>query len=161
MLDLGIFFLYFSFALISYYTIFDHRMKTHPRFLPNQIKQEIKLSMDSFVPVGLLTLPWFLGDVRGYSQLYSSLADAPTIPGLDGKLGQWTYLAASAIGFLLFTDYTIYWIHRMLHHPILYKRLHKPHHRFISTHSRPVSDSIAHPRALQSLLPLLRTHSTR
>lgn len=34
--------------------------------------------------------------------------------------------------FLVFTDYCIYWIHRWLHHPILYKRLHKPHHKWIS-----------------------------
>ncbi|KAF7332021.1 Fatty acid hydroxylase [Mycena kentingensis (nom. inval.)] len=33
--------------------------------------------------------------------------------------------------FLLFTDYCIYWIHRWLHVPFIYKRLHKPHHKWI------------------------------
>lgn len=33
--------------------------------------------------------------------------------------------------FLLFTDYFIYWIHRILHHPIFYKTLHKHHHKWI------------------------------
>ena len=126
-------------------------MEKHPKFLKDQIAQEIKLSMDSFVPVGLMTLPWFLGDVKGYSQLYlengpnigsipyirSLPAGLRTVLGLadggnGGKIGAGLYILISAMGFILFTDYTIYWVHRMLHHPLLYKRLHKPHHRFIS-----------------------------
>jgi lathosterol oxidase len=100
----------------------------HPRFLKNQIRTEIKVSMDSFVPVGLMTVPIFVGDVRGHSMLYSTLADGP----LGGGLAGWAYLAFSAAAFLLFTDYLIYWVHRILHHPILYKRIHKSHHRFVS-----------------------------
>lgn len=34
--------------------------------------------------------------------------------------------------FLLFTDYCIYWIHRLEHHPSIYKHIHKPHHKWIS-----------------------------
>ena len=34
--------------------------------------------------------------------------------------------------YLLFTDYCIYWIHRWLHLPFLYKAFHKPHHKWIS-----------------------------
>ena len=34
--------------------------------------------------------------------------------------------------YLLFTDYCIYWIHRWLHVPFIYKRLHKPHHKWLS-----------------------------
>lgn len=33
--------------------------------------------------------------------------------------------------FLLFTDFCIYWIHRWLHIPAIYKRLHKPHHKWV------------------------------
>lgn len=126
---MGIFFLYFGFAILSYYLIFDHRIMSHPRFLKGQIRAEIKLSMDSFVPVGLMTLPWFVGDVRGHSQLYDTIADSP----LGGGVAGYAYLGISTVAFLLFTDYLIYWVHRALHHPMLYKRLHKPHHRFIST----------------------------
>jgi lathosterol oxidase len=128
---IGIYVLYFSVATLSYYLIFDHRMKSHPRFLPNQIKQEIRLSMDSFAPVSVLTLPWFVADVRGWSKLYGSMAEGPAGEGAMGYL----YMAASAGAFLLFTDYLIFWVHKTLHHPALYKKLHKPHHRFISTSS--------------------------
>lgn len=124
---LGIYVLYFSVATLSYYLIFDHRMKAHPRFLPNQIQQEIRLSMDSFAPVSVLTLPWFVADVRGWSKLYGSMAEGPAGEGPMGYL----YMAASAGAFLLFTDYLIFWVHKTLHHPALYKKLHKPHHRFI------------------------------
>lgn len=34
---------------------------------------------------------------------------------------------------MVFTDYCIYWVHRWEHHPICYKWLHKPHHKWLST----------------------------
>ena len=33
--------MYFSVGTFAYYAIFDHRMKMHPRFLKNQVRQEI------------------------------------------------------------------------------------------------------------------------
>ncbi len=36
----------------------------------------------------------------------------------------------SIITFILFTDWQIYWIHRWLHHPLIYKYIHKPHHKW-------------------------------
>ncbi|KAF5374047.1 hypothetical protein D9757_010055 [Collybiopsis confluens] len=119
---LGSHILYFLLASISYYTIFNHEMMRHPRFLPNQIKLEIKTSLQAFPTMTLLTLPWFLGEVRGFSRLYDSVQD---------QWGGWWYLVGSIPVYLLFTDYCIYWIHRWLHHPLLYKTLHKPHHKWI------------------------------
>jgi lathosterol oxidase len=66
--------------------------------------------------MSLWTVPWFLGEVRGYSKLYDNISDYG-IP----------YAIFSSIWFLFFTDALIYWIHRGLHHPMLY-HLHKPHH---------------------------------
>ncbi|RDB25784.1 Lathosterol oxidase [Hypsizygus marmoreus] len=117
---IGVHILYFLFAGLSYYFIFNHDMMRHPRFLKNQVKQEIQCSLRAFPGMMLLTLPWFQGEVMGYSQLYE---------GLD-KYGYF-YLVASVPLFLLFTDYCIYWIHRWLHVPIVYKYLHKPHHKWI------------------------------
>ncbi|KAK4055017.1 c-5 sterol desaturase [Microbotryomycetes sp. JL221] len=126
---IGIFILYFSVAGFSYYFMFDHRMKQHPRYLQNQVKKEILFSLDAFPMLDLLTLPWFLGDVRGYSKLYDSVAEGPF--GAQGGWKPWAYMALSAAAFLFFTDYCIYWIHRWLHIPFFYKRLHKPHHKWI------------------------------
>jgi len=34
------------------------------------------------------------------------------------------------VSFILFTDCFIYWIHRGLHHKLIYKYIHKDHHRW-------------------------------
>ncbi|KAH7106270.1 fatty acid hydroxylase [Auriculariales sp. MPI-PUGE-AT-0066] len=117
---IGIHLLYFIFASFSYYTLFNHDMMRHPRFLKNQVRLEIMCSLQSFPGMTVLTLPWFMGEVRGYSKLYN---------GVD-EYG-WAYLAFSVVFYLLFTDYFIYWIHRLLHHPIVYKYIHKPHHKWL------------------------------
>ncbi|EJU05080.1 hypothetical protein DACRYDRAFT_20626 [Dacryopinax primogenitus] len=117
---LGIHILYFLFAYLSYAFIFDHRLKFHPRYLPNQISQEIRSSVSSFPGMMALMLPWFLGEVRGWSKMYDKVEDYG-----------WTYLILSVPIFLLFTDYMIYWIHRGLHYPLVYKYVHKPHHKWI------------------------------
>jgi len=117
---IGIHILYFVFAGLSYRYIFDHDMMKHPRFLKNQVKLEIQCSLRALPGMTLLTLPWFFGEVRGYSKLYTDVAEYG-----------WGYLAFSIVFFLVFTDYLIYWIHRWEHHPICYKWLHKPHHKWL------------------------------
>ncbi|KAJ8014129.1 hypothetical protein DPEC_G00037050 [Dallia pectoralis] len=42
----------------------------------------------------------------------------------------WSFMLVSMISFVLFTDGCIYWIHRILHHRLIYKRFHKIHHVF-------------------------------
>lgn len=61
----------------------------------------------------------FVAELQGYSKLY----DTPT-----EENGGYTFLAVSVVTFFLFTDCIIYWIHRYLHHPLIYKTLHKAHH---------------------------------
>ena len=34
------------------------------------------------------------------------------------------------LAMLVIEDYAFYWSHRLLHHPLLYKRMHKIHHEF-------------------------------
>ena len=67
---IGIHVLYFLFAGLSYYFIFDHEMMKHPRFLKNQIRGEILCSLKAFPGMTLLTLPFFQSEVMGYSKLY-------------------------------------------------------------------------------------------
>ncbi|KAF8183988.1 fatty acid hydroxylase [Pholiota molesta] len=117
---IGIHVLYFLFAGLSFKYIFNHEMMRHPRFLKNQVWLEIQTSLRAFPVMTLLTLPWFQAEVMGYSKLYD---------GLDTY--GYAYLFASVPLYLLFTDYCIYWIHRWLHIPFLYKHLHKPHHKWI------------------------------
>lgn len=59
--------------------------------------------------------------MRGNSKLYDLTEAGPEL---------W-YNVVQIPFSLLFTDFFIYWIHRGLHHRLVYKTLHKPHHRWI------------------------------
>jgi Delta7-sterol 5-desaturase len=75
----------------------------------------------SGIPVmAIPTSALFLLEQRGYSKLYDKAEDFGGLP----------FLALSFFTFMLFTDGCIYWIHRWLHIPWLYKHLHKLHHKW-------------------------------
>ncbi|EEH41366.1 C-5 sterol desaturase [Paracoccidioides lutzii Pb01] len=113
--------IYFIFATLSYVFVFDKSTFNHPKYLKNQIRMEIKQTSISLPLMAIFTAPIFLLEVRGYAKLYDHLSDAP--------FALYNYLQFPF--FILFTDFFIYWIHRGLHHPLIYKRLHKPHHKWI------------------------------
>lgn len=112
---------YFIVAALSYVFIFDKRTLNHPRFLKNQVRLEMIQANKSMPIMAIVTAPLFVLEVRGYGKLYDTTADGP---------GMWYNILQFPL-FLVFTDFCIYWIHRWLHHPIIYKRLHKPHHKWI------------------------------
>lgn len=112
---------YYIFAGLSYIFIFDKATFNHPRYLKNQITLEMKQANVAFPIMAVLTVPWFLAEVRGYSKLYDTVEESP------GAWYQWAQFPL----FLIFTDFCIYWIHRGLHHPRVYKHIHKPHHKWI------------------------------
>ncbi|KAJ3486388.1 hypothetical protein NLG97_g6631 [Lecanicillium saksenae] len=112
--------IYFIFAAFSYYFVFDRRLEHHPRFLKNQIYQEIMSSLWAIPFIDLLSLPFFLAEVRGHSLLYTHIDEYG-----------WSWLFISAALYMVFNDFFIYWIHRLEHHPSVYKYVHKPHHKWI------------------------------
>ena len=80
------------------------------------------IQANTAMPVmSLLTAACFTAECQGYSKLYDTPADGP------GTWYQWFQFPL----FLFFTDFFIYLIHRGLHHPAIYKGLHKPHHKWI------------------------------
>ena len=112
---------YFISATLSYIFIWDKTTVKHPKFLKNQISMEIAQTMQSMPVMSLLTTPFLVAEVRGYAKLYDGFADEP-FP---------YYSILQFPLFIAFTDFCIYWIHRGLHHPSIYKTLHKPHHKWI------------------------------
>lgn len=117
---IGIILLYFSGAGFSYYFLFNKELKKHPLYLKDQVKLEIQSSLRAFPMLDLLTIPWFVAEVRGYSRAYDRWDEYGLL-----------YLILSVPLFLIFTDTCIYWVHRIEHHPRLYKHLHKPHHKWV------------------------------
>lgn len=113
--------IYFVFASLSYWLIFDKQTQNHPKFLKNQIWLEMVQANKSLPVMAVLTAPIFLAEVRGYGRLYDRFDEAPT----------WWYNFFQFPLFLVFTDCCIYWIHRGLHHPSIYKYIHKAHHKWI------------------------------
>lgn len=93
----------------------------HPKYLKNQITLEIKQTMAAMPLMSICTAFLMLFEVRGWTKLYDLADDAP-FPAYN-----WLQFPF----FIMFTDFCIYWIHRWLHHPLIYKRLHKPHHKWI------------------------------
>ncbi|GAB1318052.1 c-5 sterol desaturase [Madurella fahalii] len=118
--QLGATSLYWIFSALSYYFIFDRRLEHHPRFLKNQIRQEMISSMKAVPFINILTLPFFLAEVRGKSLLYSRIDEYG-----------WAWMGISTLLFMVWNDFMIYWIHRLEHHPSIYKYIHKPHHKWI------------------------------
>ncbi|KAI5461551.1 hypothetical protein BGZ63DRAFT_414263 [Mariannaea sp. PMI_226] len=112
--------IYFISAALSYQFIFDRRLEYHPRFLKNQKRQEVICSLIAIPIISILTVPFFVGEVRGHSLLYDSI---------DEYGYSWMFI--STVLYMLFNDMGIYWIHRVEHHPSIYKYIHKPHHKWI------------------------------
>lgn len=106
---------------MSYWLVFDKTTFKHPKFLKHQVKLEIQQAMSSMPGMSFFTAILFFVDVRGYAKLYDRAEEAPFQ----------LYNVLQFPLFLLFTDMLIYFIHRGLHHPLVYKKLHKAHHKWI------------------------------
>lgn len=114
--------LYFMVAGISYVTVFDKKIFNHPRYLKNQMSLEIQRATTAIPVMVALTLPFFMMEIHGFSKLYMNI---------DELTGGWKAIVLQVFTFIMFTDCGIYFIHRGLHYPAVYKRLHKPHHKWI------------------------------
>ncbi|KAJ2524685.1 c-5 sterol desaturase [Coemansia sp. RSA 2049] len=142
---------YFGTAGLSYKLIYDKTQEKHPKFLPRQRFMEMACASRALPAITLMTIPWILGELHGHSLVYKEW----------DKYG-YTYLGVSAAMFILFTDFCIYWIHRLEHHPLVYAKCHKLHHKWIPTHeiydrSRRNSKTVqnAQARAIDDALPSL------
>ncbi|CAK9438398.1 uncharacterized protein LODBEIA_P26220 [Lodderomyces beijingensis] len=114
--------LYFSVAYLSYQFVFDKKIFNHPRYLKNQMVLEIHQAVTAIPVMVALTNPFFLLELNGFSRLYMNINEST---------GGWKAVLLQIPTFILFTDCLIYFIHRGLHYPSVYKRLHKPHHKWI------------------------------
>ncbi|QPG73188.1 hypothetical protein FOA43_000494 [Brettanomyces nanus] len=114
--------LYFTVASLSFFLVYDKSNFNHPRYLKNQISMEIRLATEAIPVMVLLTVPWFLSELHGYSYLYWDI---------DESTGGWKTILFQLPASIMFTDAGIYFLHRWLHWPLVYKYLHKAHHKWI------------------------------
>ena len=110
-----------SFAFLVFWTwkweAFAHRRIQPRRPSTKAFRREIRYSISTamiFATVGLATFHLVRA---GVLRTYDHVAD----------LG-WPYWAASIVLAIVFHDAYFYWTHRAMHHPRLFKRVHRVHH---------------------------------
>ena len=118
-LVIGGFLLYVFVAGFAYVTLFDKEIRKHKFFLPNQEWVEIQYALIAIPWIAAYSTPIFVAELRGYSKLYDNIEEHG-----------FPYLFLSVLLFLAWNDFAVYWTHRALHTPLLYKRVHKVHHLF-------------------------------
>jgi len=133
--------IYFILGSLSYFYLFVwNRTKFFPGkqdlppddVLSAQVREEIRISLWAFPFMAMYTLPFNYMEYLHMDNHYDNIDE-------HGML----YFVLSPFLFLLFADTCIYWIHRALHHPVLYKPLHKRHHTYRVT--TPFSSHAFHP----------------
>ena len=112
---------YISTASLCYWTLFNETSSNHPLYIPHQVVKEIRAAVWSIGVGSVVTSIVFWLEVQGYSKLYT---------GIYRDTSQYGTFLVQAIGYILFTDMTVYWLHRALHHRYMYSFVHKRHHRW-------------------------------
>lgn len=117
--------LYLIASSLDYFTIKMIRAargEKDPLAAKTEISREIRLSVQSLAIMSAMSVPLEIGIQLGYSKVYKNINEHSI-----------AYLCASPILFLLFSDTLIYFIHRGLHHRLIYKHVHKLHHSYVHT----------------------------
>lgn len=78
-----------------------------------------------------------------------ALRDVP----LSGPAPSFATGALQILGSMLIEDTMFYWIHRLLHHRLLYKHIHKMHHQFNNTESYAAEYSSAIEQTISNVMP--------
>jgi sterol desaturase/sphingolipid hydroxylase (fatty acid hydroxylase superfamily) len=106
-------------------------------------RHDILFSFGSILLAGLLTACITLLDKWGYMKLYSDFNAYGSICGI-----------AQLFFLIFFYDAYFYWTHRFMHHPKIYRWVHKTHHK--STDPSPLTIFSFHPfENLIEFLPFL------
>jgi sterol desaturase/sphingolipid hydroxylase (fatty acid hydroxylase superfamily) len=115
---------YFLFTGVFYaffyrlsYSKWKARKLNARNYYPQQFKREVIWSMVTstlFAVAGTLTIILWQ---KGYTKIYTNINDYG-----------WWYLPVSLLLFMLFHETYYYWLHRWMHHPKIFKIVHKVHH---------------------------------
>lgn len=97
-----------------------------------QLWKEIAYSMSTVVIFSLVGFGLFSAKRAGLTMIYDRLEEHSI-----------TYLMLSLVVMIVFHDFYFYWTHRFMHHPTVFKYVHKVHHE--STNPSPWAAYAFHP----------------
>jgi Delta7-sterol 5-desaturase len=111
---------YFVFWKLFAKRLKNWRIQIEQRSDAAQIKRELKNALFTMAVGTLLTCVMLYLSTMGMTKLYTDIADHSI----------WVALAGFPL-LLLIDDMWFYWVHRLLHHPRLFKYVHAEHHKSV------------------------------
>lgn len=155
------------YALLRYFLVAGVAFVLVYKFLPRRLgrhkiqtrqagakdfRREIWHSVQSSLIMVLIAVPFLAGPLNQYTLMYT-----------DIDTYGWFYLGFSVVLTLVIHDTYFYWMHRLLHHPRIFKHVHLVHHK--STNPSPwasyafhASEAVAEGLILIILLFILPLH---
>ena len=133
--------LIYSVIVVPFFMIFwvlfknklKHRRIQEKQRTTNQILwHEIKYSISTLLIFAVIDVFLYVAQNNGYTQIYDKVSDYG-----------WGYFIFSIVLMILLHDTWFYWTHRLIHHPKLFKHIHKVHHQ--STDPSPFAAFSFHP----------------
>lgn len=88
-----------------------------PAFSRAQLRREFWNSTKSSVLFGVIFAPMLSEPTRSFTKVYS-----------DASLHGPGYIVLTFVFLMLLQDTYFYWMHRLIHHPNLFKKIHSVHH---------------------------------
>lgn len=119
------YFLIAGFAFLTVHFIFKKQLtkrKIQQKVVPNRMmSKEIKASIISFIIFGACMSMVIYFTQQGLTKIYNDINRYPPL-----------YTAGSFILLLFIHDTYFYWLHRLMHLPVLYKYVHYYHHKSVT-----------------------------
>lgn len=120
--------------------------------VPGQVLRELLASLRTVAIFAVVGTVIGLASRAGVFEIYGDIAEYG-----------WPYVAFSILILIIAHDAWFYWSHRVLHHPALFRRLHRLHHRShnptpFTSYSFDVGEAVVNALFLPLMLLLLPVH---
>lgn len=112
--------LFVLFWVVGRQRLQHRRIQPKQRSTPATIRREVRNSAITLMLFAGIDVLLYVAQQHGYTQLYDAVSDHG-----------WGYLTGSVFGMILLHDAWFYWTHRLMHHPWLFRFVHKVHHESV------------------------------
>lgn len=143
-------YLVFSIPLFAVFWIFWNKKFKHIRIQETQratshhFRHDLRQSLSTFIVFAVMDIALVYLEKEGFTPMYYNI----------NHYG-WAWLLASLVLMLILNDTFFYWAHRAMHHPKLFRLVHKVHHK--STDPSPLTSFAFHPSeaVVENIMPFL------